>query len=107
MESGRDIAILCAGSRHRFALEDGIAGGYIITRIKEKMGSLCINDLGLAMEACYHYYQNRIQELMKMTATGKRLCHMGLEHEIEYCAQLNIHPIVPIVHNERIIVSCP
>lgn len=103
----RDVTILCAGSRQKFALEDGLAAGYITSLISQKIPDLCINDLGQAMVAAYEVHKDQLPKTLQETATGKRLVQAGNLVDIEYCAQKDLYPLVPFLKDESLTVYFP
>ncbi|MBO8170347.1 MAG: 2-phosphosulfolactate phosphatase [Bacillaceae bacterium] len=103
----KDITLVCAGSRQQFALEDGMAAGMIISKLKQLHSSICVDDLGIALEACFRQNRGRLTAALTESATGQRLIRMGLEQDVAICAQLDSQQLVPFVQNERIIAICP
>lgn len=103
----KDITILCAGSRQEFALEDGICSGYLVSLLQQTISDLIINDFGLAMLASYQGYKNDLFQVLRTTATGKRLVQAGNEEDIDFCAQKDLYSFVPTVRTESIIVQYP
>lgn len=103
----KDVTILCAGSRQQFALEDGLCAGYLVSLLQQQVPGVIINDFGLAMLASYHGYKHDLIQVLRTTATGKRLVQAGNEEDIDFCAQQNLYSFVPTVRNESIIVQYP
>ncbi|MEW9669602.1 2-phosphosulfolactate phosphatase [Ammoniphilus sp. 3BR4] len=103
----RDITILCAGSRQKFALEDGLAAGYILSFLLTKIPDPCINDLGQAMFAAYDFHKDQLPKTLQETATGKRLMQAGNLADIEFCAQKDLYPLVPYLKDESLTIYSP
>lgn len=103
----KDITILCAGSRQQFALEDGICSGYLLSLLQQGVPELIINDFGMAMLAAFHGYKNNLFQVLRTTATGKRLVQAGNEEDIGFCAQQDLYSFVPTLRSESIIVQYP
>ena len=103
----KDITILCSGSRQKFAFEDGLCAGYICSRITHKQPDVLLNDLGKALTAAYEYYKDDLTETLKTTATGQRLLAAKNEADIQFCAQKDIYPFVPMIKEESITIQFP
>ena len=103
----KDLTILCAGSRQNFALEDGIAAGYILSVLREHIKDFCLNDLGLAMMATYEYQKDNLALVLESSATGKRLLAMGCSADVHFCAQRDTYSFVPIVRDDSIVLDFP
>lgn len=106
-ELKQDVTILSPGSRQFFAFEDGLAAGLIISEIRDKCSDLCLNDMGMAMEAAYLHCRENICEILEQTATGKRLIQMGLKEDVERCSRINSSGLIPVLQKDRIIAACP
>jgi len=93
----KDVVIVCAGTRDKFSLEDGLCAGFIIREIEE----LCetppeLDDLGLAMRFAYERAKHRLEEVILSSRNGRRLAKIGLIEDVMYCCQTNIVDTVPM-----------
>jgi 2-phosphosulfolactate phosphatase len=104
LELKRDVVIVCAGTQNQFSLEDGLCAGLIIDELVN-LGeeSMRMNDFGMAMQHTYGYVKNHLEEALLSCANGKKLCKMGLQEDVLYCAKLNQTAVVPIVRDHRIV----
>lgn len=100
----KDLTILCSGSRGKFALEDGMAAGYILNQLKENVIGLEIDDLGEAMIAAYEHHKDRLPEVLQTTATGCRLVQHGYLDDVLFCAERDRFRFVPIVQDSAIVL---
>ncbi|MDH4615869.1 2-phosphosulfolactate phosphatase [Brevibacillus sp. AY1] len=98
-----DITLYCAGTRSEFALEDGLAAGYMISLAQAKYPMLQVCDLGKALMASYLHLADSIADVMPLTTTGKRLVQHLFTDDIAYCAQLDHYQLVPYVKERRIL----
>ncbi|MBN6186271.1 2-phosphosulfolactate phosphatase [Aneurinibacillus sp. BA2021] len=98
-----DITLYCAGTRHEFALEDGLAAGLMVGYIRALAPGSKICDLGRALEASYTQLRPTLPKLLLETAAGKRLVQQQGEDDILYCAQLNTCTTVPVLVNKRLV----
>ncbi|TCS84020.1 2-phosphosulfolactate phosphatase [Tepidibacillus fermentans] len=92
----RDIVILCVGNRNEFALEDGLAAGFLIdTLMKNSDQAYEINDFGKAVYGMYKYYEDKLTDILKTTETAKRLTQLGFGDDIHFSSQINYYSVCP------------
>jgi len=100
------IAILCAGKRDSFALEDAICGGLVLKKLltlyKDKVS---YNDAGKAARLLNDDFGDNILDLLHATDHGQYLTEIGLGDDIEPCADLNSVSVVPLLHEGKLIDS--
>jgi len=93
---GGDIAILCAGKQGRFALEDAVCGGMILQRLRQGGSKASYgNDGALAAGALVQKHARDLRRLLAQSQGGRDLVAIGLESDLDLCAQLNSTPVVP------------
>lgn len=107
IELRRDITILCAGSRQKFALEDGLCAGYLLNEMTQLVSDLCIDDFGESMLAAFKYYEDQLPAVMHTTATGKRLVAVGSVDDIVFCSQKDVYSFVPVLKENAILIDFP
>lgn len=94
----KDLVLLCVGERNEFALEDGLAAGFLIDRLmKHYTITFELNDFAKAMYAVYKFHENGLFETIKTTETARKLIQLGLGEDIHFCSQINLYPICPCV----------
>jgi 2-phosphosulfolactate phosphatase len=98
-----DITLYCAGTRHEFALEDGLAAGLMVHRARHLLPTIKVCDLGKALEASFLQLGSALPELLLETTTGKRLAQQQGTDDILYCGQLNQFDIVPVLKNKCLV----
>lgn len=104
LELNQEIIILCAGTNDTFSWEDGLCAGLILHELLLLTNStLQANDLGLCMLSSYLEVQTRLLPALLQSANGKKLCQLGFESDISYCASVNITDTVPIFTNGMLI----
>ena len=96
LASGGDVVIICAGSNGRFSMEDVLAAGAIISRLREaETLSLC--DLSLAAQMLYKRYSQNLHEPMKDVGHYNYLKNtLGFQHDLDYCMQCDTADVVPV-----------
>lgn len=98
-----DITLYCAGTRQEFALEDGLAAGYMIHQAKKILPHLQVCDLGEGLEGSYLHYADQLHQRLLRTTTGRRLIHHQFLEDLEYCSRVDMFTIVPVVKDRRIL----
>ncbi|KGX91295.1 hypothetical protein N781_04255 [Pontibacillus halophilus JSM 076056 = DSM 19796] len=96
------ISLICAGSTKRFAIEDYYGAASMIHRLLQH-GEWTLTDRALA--AYYFYHGSPSAETVLRTSTvGKWLVDYGLASDVEFVANKNSCPVVPIyrTHTGRI-----
>jgi len=115
VEQGRDVTVVAAGEQRAietgerivydkeaaypvFAIEDYLASGAIISH----------TELGRSAEAdlcamAFHAAQDRIDDLLDRSFSGRYLIENGLEEDIIHAVRHDIYDVVPIVRHERIV----
>lgn len=98
-----DITLYCAGSRQEFALEDGLCAGYMIHQAKQCASHLQVCDLGEGLTGSFLYYRDQLKQRLQQTTTGKRLLQHLFLDDLDFCSQMDLYPIVPVVKERRIL----
>jgi 2-phosphosulfolactate phosphatase len=101
--SGRlDVAIICAGKKGNFALEDAACAGMLVKRLMERSSSLELNDGALAAVLLAEKYPD-VPEVLEMSSHGRYLMSLGFEKDLKVCSKLNSTSILPLVEDGRIV----
>lgn len=94
----KDIAIVCAGTKDAFSLEDGLCAGLVIREMTDISDTKPrLNDTALAMLLAYEQVRDRLAETILMCRNGQRLARAGLAEEVHYCTQTNVLDTVPVL----------
>jgi 2-phosphosulfolactate phosphatase len=96
------LVILCAGREGRFALEDALCAGLVLRRLEAALGDAL--ELGdgarVARLLCDSYEPDA--EFLAGTDAGRALAAAGLETDLEWCARVDRHRVVPELHDRMI-----
>lgn len=90
-----DVAFVCAGTDGKFSLEDILAVGAMLSKLKSMGKELELDDLGFVCVRIFEMYRKDIKEFLKETTHYKRLVNEKLEHDIDKCLDLNSIPVLP------------
>ncbi len=100
------IAILCAGKRDSFALEDAVCGGMVLSKLRSiYTNRVSYNDAGKAARLLCNEFGDNILELLHATDHGNYLKDIGLGDDILLCANINSVSVVPMLHEGKLIDS--
>ncbi|MEI6100321.1 MAG: 2-phosphosulfolactate phosphatase [Eubacteriales bacterium] len=105
VDDGRDIMILCAGTRCRFSADDVTAAGAIIHRIREIINIDDADMDDLSHTALWLYEKNRsdLYGLLQISRPYRTLAQLNRMEDIDYCFQEDIVDLVPQFLNGDIV----
>jgi 2-phosphosulfolactate phosphatase len=102
-QSGRDIAIVCAGTRLKFSVDDIAAAGAIISRIVKTAGPAAMDDLSRTALRLYEENKKNLHPLISGSRPYRTLMRLGAGEDIDYCLLEDILDTVPMCEGEEII----
>jgi 2-phosphosulfolactate phosphatase len=88
------VKVVCAGSHRLFTLDDGVCAGLVAKAIRS-MG-VDAEDSALASIALADKYSD-LSEMMRISDSGRRLMSIGLEGDLDFCAQVDYSSRVPLL----------
>lgn len=98
------IGIVCAGRLGRFALDDAIAAGLIVSRVIDAAsgrGRLCqMSDAARGAMIMRSAYANDLAALRE-SSSGQLLISLGAEADIELCGRTDSSSTVPVLRSGR------
>lgn len=99
------VAVVCAGREDLFSLDDAVCAGALLRRLEAAVkGGIAFNDAGRAAMALAS--ATRVDaSFLAETDAGRALAEIGLEADLEACAQVDRHGIVPEMHERMIRVT--
>ncbi len=90
-----NIALVCAGESHYFALDDAACAGYLASEIVRLHPSIEISDSVPAATALYHTYPP--PELAKYCHSTQAIIKLGLQADVDFCMRVSKSSCVPMV----------
>ncbi|WP_400163671.1 2-phosphosulfolactate phosphatase [Brevibacillus sp. TJ4] len=103
---GSSIVIVCGGSHGRFASEDFLGAGYLITElVKETREAWSISD---SAKVALQFYQQRaasLEQAIRESDTGRLLSTLGYDDAIRYVARAGCLDVVPRLVGHRLIAD--
>jgi 2-phosphosulfolactate phosphatase len=102
MAQNKNVVLACASWKDRFNLEDALFAGAVASIVAPHFTIHC--DSALACMSLDDQAKGNYFEYLKRGAHYKRLSGYGLESDMIYCATPNIHPVVPILQGNELLV---
>ncbi len=104
LAQNKNVLLGCASWKDRFNLEDTLFAGAVIDRVQDSFDINCD-----AARAAKHMYKatggGNFIEFLKDSSHYRRLAAYGLEHDMEYCVTPDLHPVVPYLKGQEIVVA--
>ena len=100
-----DLVVVCAGRQGGFAMEDALCAGHLLNRIRQARGdALDLNDGGrAALLLADALVPDR--DVLASTTGGRALIEIGLGEDLDRCAEIDRHTIVPIMVDNALTVA--
>lgn len=99
---GRELIVVCAGTRRRFTLEDACLAGLLAQLIQAEVDELVLTDGAQAAQLIWQGWQQDPLAVMQASAHGRDLAQMGFRADLEFCAQVSVVDMVPQLLNGRL-----
>lgn len=94
--------LVCSGREKHFALEDAACAGLLASRLMEaRPGEWVLNDGALAALALAREFPPG-EKLFRTTASGRTVENAGMTEDLAFCARVDTHDIVPVLHERTI-----
>lgn len=96
------ILLVCAGWKDNFNLEDTVFAGAVINKLKQshKKG----DDAAIAAESLYLTAEKDLAGFLSRSAHSKRLQHLGIQKDIDFCLQTDLLQTIPVLEGDRLVV---
>lgn len=104
-EADRDVALICAGWRGRFSLEDTLCAGSMLHSLWDGSTPRFTSDSTYLTFQLYQNEQERLAETLTKCHHGQRLEKLGFASDVKYCIQQDKLPVVPIYQDKRLILA--
>jgi len=97
-----DALILCSGREGRFAYEDAYCAGLVLRRLRRLQPRVRTDDAGRAVLRLLGRGQGSPLPVLRRSAAARRLLELGLGQDVQFCAQVDLHEVVPAFIEQRI-----
>ena len=98
--AGLSLVVMCAGREGRFSLDDAYTAGAIVDAAADLQADLPMTDAAAAARMLYRGTADP-RALFRQTRAGRNIIAIGLEGDLDYCAQVDRSTLVPRV-GERV-----
>lgn len=97
-----DLAVVCAGREGRFSLDDAVCAGRILSRLGTTWAEH--PDTSDAARVALELARDRVVDasFLAGTAAGRALAALGMEADLEACAQVDRHVVAPLMKDGMI-----
>lgn len=103
VKTGKDVILGCAAWKDKFNLEDTLFAGAVASKLRDQFDTNC--DSTRAAKALYAQSGDDFIGFLRDSSHYRRLSAYGLQADMEYCATADLHPVVPILHGNELIVK--
>lgn len=104
VEAVEDLVVLCAGREGRFSMADALCAGHLIAQILEDSDQEhVLNDAALAARALAPRKPSK--RFLGGTVGGRTLIEIGLEADLEICADVDRHDLVAEMLDQAITLA--
>ena len=102
VQTNMNVILGCAAWKDRFNLEDTLFAGAVVESVAQHFEINCDS----ARAACHLHKASGGNYLgfLKDSSHYKRLAGFGLVKDMEYCTTPNLHPVVPVLKENRLVV---
>ena len=100
----KDVIIFCAGWKNRFNMEDSLFAGALTNLLLNsgKFYSDC--DSANASSLVYRTGRKNLMTFLKSCSHRKRLSHLNLEKDVEYCLQRDTTDVIPVLKDGKLVL---
>lgn len=102
---GNDIAIICAGTKEKFSVDDILAAGAFLDRLQKLDVPFEKDDLGIVCKHLYDSVKNNLGAALAGSLHYEYLKSIGLQEDIDFCLKEDTADIVPEYSEGYITVS--
>lgn len=100
--AGRDALLLCSGREGRFAYEDAYCAGVILRRLRRLRSRVRSDDAGRAVLRLLGRGEGSAYPVLRRSAAARRLLELGLGADVQFCAQIDLHDVLPTFLEQRV-----
>ncbi|MHB1420904.1 MAG: 2-phosphosulfolactate phosphatase [Bacillota bacterium] len=99
---GNNVILICAGTLGRFSLDDFLAAGAILFRLKTIFPQADYSDAAQGAAMLFASCQEDLVEILGSCVHGTKLKDLGFESDLEFCTVLDRWDIVPVCQHGKI-----
>ena len=100
---GKNVLLGCASWKDRFNLEDTLFAGAVVHKVRDAFEINCDS-----ARAARHLYESsgggNFLDFLRDSSHYLRLSNYGLQRDLEYCTTPNLHPVIPILKDKKLVI---
>lgn len=100
---GRSLTIQCAGSNGRFALEDALCAGRFVRGVARRGIAPVLGDAARVAAMIDRRMGGDLAAVLRESEHGRALVEAGFGEDVDDCARLNAHPVVPVYQDRQVV----
>lgn len=102
VRGGADVAIVCAGRERQFSLEDAACAGRFVRGLVRRKPDVLLNDAAQGCVLLDRRYGDRLDLLFADAQHARALAEAGFAADLDSCAEVDAHPVVPVYYDRQI-----
>jgi 2-phosphosulfolactate phosphatase len=103
---GDDVAILCAGFKGAFALDDAYCAGRLAAAaLGSRKARRGLNDAAIASLDLVRRYGDRWERPLTYSRAGRELIRLGFRDDVLDAARLDAYPVLAYFHDRRMTLA--
>ena len=103
IKSNKNVLLACAAWKDKFNLEDTLFAGAVVKFIQNHYLVEC--DSARASRTLFQQAENNLLGFLEDSSHFTRLSGYGLLKDLEYCTTLDLHPVVPILVGDILLIK--
>lgn len=104
-EQDLPLAIICAGWRGKFSLEDTLCAGRLLDELWQHTPPSDASDTARAVHTLYQHDKDALTDVLTRSNHGQRLVGLGHSDDVAYCLEKDTVPVVPVFRESRLILA--
>jgi 2-phosphosulfolactate phosphatase len=102
----QDLIIACSGQEGSFSIEDTLCGGMLIDLLKSRhKRKLETNDASSLASLLYKANRTAIKESIRQGEHGRMLASLGFSDDVDFAANIDSIPVLPILKDGRLVLE--
>lgn len=106
-QAKNDVAIVCAGSDNRVALEDILCAGLILHRLWDGREPGERSDAAHIAFSQYAQDRARLAQAIAQSNHGQHLVSLGFADDVARCSEIDTSPLLPVYRDSRLVLRDP
>ena len=101
-QANNHITFVCSGREGQFCTEDALFAGSCVDALCQGQNDVCLTDAAKTSQLLFQTHHQQVFESIQNSDHGRYLTSIGLESDLEFCSQVDLVDVVPVMINGRI-----